>query len=460
MTTKARVLVLDDDEIVLLSLIEFLKTEGHEAHGARTVSEAKSVIDSAPLDLVLADVYLSDGTAFQLLENVTESHPKLAVVLITGYGTIDDAIHAIKSGASNYITKPLVDSEIRLVIEQTMRRQHLEEETESLRAAARGEFGLEHIVRKDPEMDKVVRLARTMANTQTTVLITGESGTGKTMLARAMHFDSARASGPFVEVSCGALTESLLESELFGHEAGAFTGATHQKKGKFEAADGGTIFLDEVATAPPSLQVKLLRLIQDSCLERVGGTETIRVDVRVILATNVDLAREVSEGRFREDLYYRVNVVPIHIPPLRERRDDVPLLARWLVQKHVAEAEEPVQDIAPGALEAMLQYDWPGNVRELENMIERAVLMGNSETIELSDLPPEMVQSSLPMPPETEGVLPLKEALRGPEREIIRRALEYAHGNRDEAARLLGINRSTLFYKMRKLRVAELAVAG
>jgi len=459
-TTKARVLVLDDDEIVLRSLVEFLKTEGHEARGARTVNEARSAIDGAPLDLILADVYLSDGTAFQLLEDVTESHPKLDVVLITGYGTIDDAIHAIKSGASDYITKPLVDSEIRLVIEKTMRRHHLKEETEDLRATAQGEFGLDHIVCEDPEMDKVVRMARTMANTQTTVIITGESGTGKTMLARAMHFASARADGPFVEVSCGALTESLLESELFGHEAGAFTGATQRKKGKFEAADGGTIFLDEVATASSSLQVKLLRLIQDSCLERVGGTETIRVDVRVILATNVDLAREVSEGRFREDLYYRINVVPIGIPPLRERPDDIPVLARRLIRKHAAEAERTAQDIAPAALDAMLRYDWPGNVRELENAVERAVLMCGDETVDVSDLPAELSQpAALPMPPETEGVRPLKEALRGPEREIIRRALEYARGNRDEAAKLLGINRSTLFYKMRKLRVAERAAA-
>jgi len=460
--STARVLVLDDDEIVLRSLVEFLKMEGHEVHSAQSVREATGVINSTPLDLVLADVYMPDGTAFKLLEDVKQTHPDLDIVLITGYGTIEDAIQAIKSGASSYVTKPLVDSEIKLVIEQTLKRKTLKHETEELRAAARHELGLDSLLCENSEMAKVVRMARTMANMRTNVLITGESGTGKTMIARAMHYDSARASGPFVEVSCGALTESLLEGELFGCEAGAFTGATHQKKGKFEAADGGTIFLDEVATASPGLQVKFLRVLQDACFERVGGTDTIQVDARIILATNVDLAREVAEGRFREDLYYRINVVPIHIPPLRERQDDVPALARHFVRKHAAELEKDVKGISQAATDALGAHDWPGNVRELENVIERAVVLTDRAEVGLADLPPEVAGRAAAAihVPTTGAVLPLKQALEGPERQIILHALEYAGGNRDEAAKLLGINRSTLFYKLRKLKLTTMAAAG
>ena len=462
--TTAHVLVLDDDEMVLRSLVAFLETEGHEVHGARSVQEAAEIVESTPLDLMLADVYMPDGTAFKLLEDVKEAHPDLDVVLVTGYGTIEDAIHAIKSGASNYITKPLVDSEIRLVIEQTLRRNCLKHETEELRATARNELGLDNIVCKNVEMLKVVRLARTMAKARTTVLITGESGTGKTMIARAMHYESDRSRGPFVEVTCGALTESLLDAELFGVEAGAFTGATHQKQGKFEAADGGTIFLDEIANASPSLQVKLLRLIQDSCFERVGGTETIVTDTRVILATNVDLALEVAEGRFREDLYYRLNVVPIHVPPLRDRREDIPDLVNHMVRKHATALEKEVSEVSVSAMELLSAHAWPGNVRELENIIERAVVLTGSDTVEVSELPRELLTTATPAPVHAgsaDVILPLKKALEEPERQIILRAIEYAGGNRDEAAKLLGINRSTLFYKLRKLKLkVPVAAAG
>jgi DNA-binding NtrC family response regulator len=459
---SARILVLDDDEIVLRSLIAFLESEGHDVHGAHSIAQARHVVETTALDLVFADVYLGDGTSFQLLEEINEKHPRVDVVLVTGYGTIDDAVQAIKAGATNYITKPLVDNEVRLVIDQAMKRHELEEDTEALRVAAKAEFNVSNILCRDPEMMKVVRMVNTIAPTPTTVLITGESGTGKTMLARAMHFNSPRTAGPFVEVSCGALSESLLESELFGHEAGAFTGATHQKKGKFEAAHGGTIFLDEIATAPPSLQVKLLRVIQDSCLERVGGTETIRVDVRLVLATNCDLAKEVAEGRFREDLYYRINVMPIHVPPLRSRRNDIPLLIDHFIRVHADELDKPVRCCSDAVLEALESYDWPGNVRELENVIERGVVLAKGEQVELSDLPADLMRGTAGQieVPADGPVIPLKKALEGPEREIIKRALEYADGNRNEAAKLLGINRSTLFNKMKRLDLTGTLVGG
>ncbi|MFO7899181.1 MAG: sigma-54 dependent transcriptional regulator [Planctomycetota bacterium] len=457
--SEARVLIVDDDELVLRSLVQFLEAEGHEVHGARTLEEATEIIESTPLDLVLADVYLNDGTAFKLLEDVRDAKRELDVVLMTGYGTIDDAVQAIKRGATDYVTKPLVDSELRLVIEQCRKRKELATENEVLRAAASEEFDIRRIVALDPAMKRVIKTAATVANTSSTVLITGESGTGKTLLARAMHYNSDRARRPFVEVACGALSESLLESELFGHEAGAFTGATRQKKGKFEAAHGGTIFLDEVATASPSLQIKLLRVIQDGCFERVGGTETLRVDVRIILATNVDLAREVEAGRFREDLYYRINVLPVHVPPLRERPDDIPALARHFARSLARRMESDVDGFAPEAMEALTAYDWPGNVRELENIVERGILLADGDRIEFSDLPPDVVAKAgeLIGAPQGDEILPLKKAMEEPERRIIQRALDYADGNRERAAELLGINRSTLFNKLRRL---ELNKAG
>ncbi len=452
------ILVVDDEPLVLRSLICFFKSEGHDAHGAGTLAEAVEVIESVDLDLVLADVNLPDGTSFKLFEKIQGASPGPELVLMTGYGTIDDAVQAIKNGAADYVTKPLVDGELRMVIEKARRRRELRTENAALQSAACEEFDFNKIVANDPAMKEVLETAQAVADAQSTVLLTGESGTGKTLLARALHHNSNRCDGPFVEVACGALDDSLLESELFGHEAGSFTGAYKKRRGKFEEAHGGTIFLDEIATASPSMQAGLLRVIDDGCIERVGGTDTIRVDVRIILATNRDLAREVEAGRFREDLYYRINVLPIRLPALRERPDDIPALARHFVRAFARQANSDVQDLAPEAMNVLTAYHWPGNVRELEHIIERGVLLAEGDRIEMSDLSAEIVEET--DSDRTAKVVPLKKAMEEPERRVILQALDRAGGNRDRAAELLGISRSTLFNKLGRLNINKAKARG
>ena len=452
------ILVVDDEPLVLRSLTCFFKAEGHDAHGASTLAEAVEVIESVDLDLVLADVNLPDGTSFKLLDKIKGHSPAPELVLMTGYGTIDDAVQAIKSGAADYVTKPLVDGELRMVVEKARRRRELRTESAALRPVAGEESDFGAVVANDPAMKQVLETTQTVADTHSTVLLTGESGTGKTLLARALHCNSSRCDGPFVEVACGALDDSLLESELFGHEAGAFTGAYQTRRGKFEEAHGGTIFLDEIATASPAMQVGLLRVIDDGCIERVGGTDTIRVDVRIVLATNRDLAREVEAGRFREDLYYRINVLPIRLPALRERPNDIPALARHFVRTFARQATSSVQDIAPEAMEVLTAYRWPGNVRELEHIIERGVLLAEGDRIEMSNLPEEIVEEAGNA--RTVTVVPLKKAMEEPERRVILRALDRVGGNRDQAAELLGISRSTLFNKLRRLNINKAEARG
>jgi len=446
----ARILLVDDDAIILDSLGGFLELEGYDVTTAESVAQAVQCLKAGRYSLVLTDVSMPTADGFELLRHVRANYPEIVVILITGYGTIESAVEAIKLGAYDYLTKPIIDDDVRMAVRRALEQQRLLDENRRLKAALSDRYGFANIVGQDYRMAKVFDLIDAVADARTTVLVTGESGTGKSLIARALHTRSPRRDGPFVEVACGALPDSLLESELFGHVRGAFTHAIADKPGKFAAADKGTIFLDEIATASPQLQVKLLRVLQERQFEPVGSNETREVDVRVILATNHDLAAEVKAGRFREDLYYRIHVVVIDLPPLRERVGDIALLAEHFLSKYVAAAGKDVRGFTPEALERMQRHAWPGNVRELENCVERAVVLCRSPMIGVEDLPPGVAGDDAAAALVTDAGMTLDEALREPERRILLAALRRHGGNRQATADQLGINRTTLYKKMRK----------
>jgi len=457
--TRGSLLLVDDDRQVLHSMADWLRDQGYELDTASGCAEAIAAVDQKPYDVVLADVRLGDGDGFAILNHCRRNHPDAEVIMITGYGTVDSAVEAIRAGAFDFLTKPLIDEELEISIDRALNQRRVVEENTQLKAQLDMRFGMDNIVGNDHRMRKIYDMIDSVADTKATVLITGESGTGKSLVARAIHRRSGRRNGPFVEVACGALPETLLESELFGHVAGAFTGATGDKMGKFMQANGGTIFLDEISTASPNMQVKLLRVLQDFEFEQVGGTKTFRVDTRVILATNEDLAQSVAEGRFRQDLYYRVNVINIELPPLRERLSDIPLLAEHFLARVCEESGKPPKRFDEQAMAALQRFSWPGNVRELQNVIERAVLLGRDATIGVEDLPPQMkLAGGVPVAPI--GEQSLKDALEAPERQIILDVLEMNHWNRQATAESLGINRTTLYKKMKRLGLNAPRAAG
>ena len=448
---QGSLLVVDDDKHILEAMADYLRSLGHRCETASSCGEALDRMKEFQFEAVVCDVNLPDRDGFHLLEWGVEHATDTSIILLTGYGTIESAVEAIRLGAFDYLTKPLIDQELELTIQRALGQRKVLEENKTLKAQLNERFGMANIVGHDYKMLKMFDLIESVSDTRTTVLVLGESGTGKTMTARAIHQMSDRRDKPFVEVACGALPDSLLESELFGHVQGAFTGATQDKEGKFLQADGGTLFLDEIATASPSLQVKLLRVLQDREFEAVGGNKTHKTDVRLILATNQDLLEMVDSGEFRQDLYYRINVVTITQPPLRERIGDIPLLLEHYLGTVGEQTGKGLKRFDEESMQYLQRYSWPGNVRELVNVVERAVVLSKGNMIRASELP-DFVREE-----QTTQVVHnrlnnggLKSALAEPERQLIIDALESNGWNRQNTAKTLGINRTTLYKKMKK----------
>ena len=457
--SKGSLLLVDDDRHVLTSMAEWLREQDYQVDEADSLAAARAAVSTKSFDVVLSDIRLADGDGFDVLAHLRQEYPDVTVILMTGYGTVDTAVEAIRAGAFDFLTKPLIDEELDMALQRALAQREVLRENDSLKAQLDMRFGMENVIGQDHRMRKVFDVVDSVADTRATVLITGDSGTGKSLIARAMHRRSGRRDKPFVEVACGALPETLLESELFGHVAGSFTGANVDKLGKFHQADSGTIFLDEIATASPGLQVKLLRVLQDLEFEQVGGAKTFRVDTRVILATNEDLAARVADGTFRQDLFYRINVINLELPSLCDRISDIPQLASHFLASVCEDAGKQVLGFSDEALGLLQSYRWPGNVRELQNIVERAVLLGKNDRILPEDLPaalhaePAAATGATPLAPI--GQRTLKEALEGPERQIILDVLNRNNWNRNETAETLGINRTTLYKKMKRLRLEE-----
>ena len=455
-----KLLLVDDDRHLLDSMGQWLSEQGFHVFLATNGQESLYHLQQAQMDLALIDLRLGNEDGFQILDICKSNSPQTICLLMTGYATVDTGIEAVRAGAFDLLTKPLIDEELLIAIDRAFSQQKVIEENHQLKAQLDDRFGLENIVGNDLRMQKTFDVIDSVADTRATVLITGESGTGKSLMARAIHRRSSRRDAPFIEVACGALPENLLESELFGHVAGAFTGATTNKEGKFKLADGGTLFLDEIGTASSSLQVKLLRVLQELEFEQVGGAETFRVDTRVVLATNEDLSKAVEEGRFRQDLYYRINVINVELPSLAQRVSDIPMLAEHFLEKVTKDIGKSCQGFEPAALMALQNYHWPGNVRELQNIIERAVLLGKGDVITIQDLPGHITADSSPESFVTSSPnarpLTLKEALEGPERQIILQVLRQNNWNRNATADQLGVNRTTLYKKMKKLGLDDM----
>jgi two-component system response regulator PilR (NtrC family) len=449
----ARILVVDDERSLREFLEIFFRREGFSVTTAASAKEALIAIDADDFDVVVSDVQLGGSSGIELLCSVKDAAPDTVVIMITAFATTESAIEAMKQGAYDYITKPFKVDELRLVIEKALEKKGLAEENRRLRTALRART--RSLVGSSGAMRRVHDLIAQVATTKTNVLVSGESGTGKELVARGIHDLSERREKPFIAVNCGAIPENLLESELFGHVRGAFTGAVSNKPGLVETADGGTLFLDEIGELPQSLQVKLLRLIQEKTLRRVGGNHDQRIDVRIVAATNRDLRAEAEAGRFREDLYYRLNVIQIGLPALRERMEDIPLLVQHFLEKYRRELGKDVQGLTTAAMEKVLAYPFPGNVRELENLIERAVALARGPVLDVDGLPSSVLERSAkartPAPVATAEGANLDEILASYERGLLSDALQRAGGVKKRAARLLGISFRSFRYRLEKL---------
>ena len=449
-----RILIVEDEKLVRWSLKERLKKENYEVFEAESGGAGLEFLTQETIDLIMLDFRLPDMTGLDVLRRTVASHPETPVILMTAYSSIDSAVEAIKLGAYDYLNKPFNLDEVVVTIGRALESSRLRREVRLLRAEQQDRYGLSSIIGTSAPMREVFGLIEKIARSQaTTVLITGESGTGKDLVAKAIHFASDRSHQPFMNITCSALPETLLESELMGHERGSFTDARFLKKGLFELADGGTLFLDEIGDLGVLLQAKILRFLQEKTFKRVGGVKDITVNVRIIAATNRDLAKAVKDGRFREDLYYRMKVIPINLPSLRERKEDIPLLAKFFIDGFNREFKKSTKGVSEEALGRLMAYFWPGNVRELRNVIERAMILENKPEIGVDDLPREIRESAHaeagPVPDGfrlPESGFPLKDI----EQEMVRQALDQAGGNQTRAAKLLSVSRDALRYKMKK----------
>jgi len=451
MKTKDTILVVDDDFAHRTMLRTLLTGWGYKVVEADDGESALGEVRHRPFDLILMDIRMVKVSGLEALTEIKTFNPAIPVIIMTAYASVETAVKALKEGAYDYLTKPLDFDELRLTMERAMDHSHLREENRLLRESLSTRFDRRNLIGRSQAMTRLLETVAQVAPSEATALITGESGTGKEMIAGAIHFNSSRKEGPFVKVNCAAITETLLESELFGHERGAFTGADRRREGKFRQADGGAIFLDEVSEMSLAMQVKILRVLQEREITRVGGEESIRVDVRVIAATNRDLLREITAGRFREDLYYRLHVVALHVPPLRERREDIPLLAQHFLNLFAEKNHKNIRGFTPQAMDRLLKYHWPGNVRELMNAVERGIVLSRSEYLDEEELAVVLRDNAT-----GEGPLPAQDGvadvspLGAVEKATILKTLETVRGNKSEAARRLGITRRTLHKKLKK----------
>jgi DNA-binding NtrC family response regulator len=450
---KGNILIVDDDPLIRNSLYEVLRLENYDVGLSADGLEAFEELKSTKYDIVITDIKMPKLDGMALLKKIQENYPNIEVVLMTSYGSVESAVAAMKFGAADYVTKPIIDDEIKLCIRKILKNLQLEEENKQLRKELMTKkSSFSSIIGEDPQMHKIFSIIDMISTTSATVLIHGESGTGKGIIAQSIHAnDEQRRDKPFIEVSCGALPETLLESELFGHVKGAFTSAIKDRIGRFELAHGGTIFLDEIDTITPLLQVKLLRVLQDKEFESVGDEKTKKVDIRIIAATNQDLTECIKNGTFREDLYYRLNVINIKIPPLRDRKSDIPYLVDHFLEVFNRRFNKNIRSCERNVHDKFFQYSWPGNIRELENVIERGVVLAQSDTITIQDVPETITQCDLNESYKgNNGMITLKEAIKIPEKKIIFEALEFCNWNRKKAASILDINRTTLYNKMKE----------
>jgi len=449
MNRKNTILVVDDDPAHRAMLGTLLSGWGYTIVEAEDGSTATEKVRERAFDLVLMDIRMIKVSGLEALTEIKAFNPAVPVIMMTAYSSVETAVDALKHGAYDYLTKPLDFDELRLSMERAMDHRQLREENRLLRESLGSHFDRQNIIGRSPAMVRLLETVAQVAPSEATVLITGESGTGKEMIAGALHFNSPRKDGPFVKINCAAITETLLESELFGHEKGAFTGAYRQKEGRFRQAHGGSLFLDEISEMSLAMQVKLLRVLQEREITRVGGEEPIKVDVRIITATNRDLLQEIHGGRFREDLYYRLNVVALSMPPLRERREDIPLLAQHFLEMFSEKNRKQLKGFTPQAMDRLLKYNWPGNVRELMNAVERGVVLSTSEYLDEEELPLILDDRTLPGEIFSEDAIKMEMPLDEVEKATILRTLDLTGGNKSEAARRLGITRRTLHKKLK-----------